>query len=382
MKRLRHDLNYAVSAGLLVAAVVAIITGVVAHLWDLNDFVYHTYAGYVMTVLALAHVWLNWGRMVGYVRFRLGGGRRATRLKAPTAGAAPGTSPPAMVAAGLPPHGVVGALRTSRRGFLGLIFGGLGGYFAGRGLRQAPVIPQGSDLGVVYHEWSKPGVIDVLGSVASWGQQPPLYKEYPEARRIQLPKPSGSSGLSTEEAILRRRSTRDYSGKAITLDQLGRLLFYTTGINSERWGHQLRATPSSGALYPIEVYPVVHRVDGLRPGLYHYGVRDHSLAELRVADLRQTVVRHGLMQEFLGEANVVLFLTVIFQRMRFKYQDRTYRYGLIEAGHLGQNAYLAATSMGLGACSIGAFMDDDINAMLGVDGKNEAAIYMLAIGSV
>lgn len=87
------------------------------------------------------------------------------------------------------------------------------------------------------------------------------------------------------------------------------------------------------------------------------------------------------MQEFLGEANVVLFMTVIFQRMRFKYQDRTYRYGLIEAGHLGQNAYLAATSMGLGACAIGAFMDDDINAMLGVDGKNEAAIYMLAIGS-
>ena len=73
-------------------------------------------------------------------------------------------------------------------------------------------------------------------------------------------------------------------------------------------------------------------------------------------------------------------MTVIYQRMRWKYQDRTYRYGLIEAGHIGQNLYLAATSMGLGACSVGAFMDDAINAMLGVDGTEEAAIYMLAVG--
>ena len=126
----------------------------------------------------------------------------------------------------------------------------------------------------------------------------------------------------------------------------------------------------------------MHHVDGLSPGVYHYAVQDHALEQVRVADLRETVVRQGLMQQFLGQANVVLFLTVIFQRMRWKYQDRTYRYGLIEAGHLGQNVYLAATSMGLGACAIGAFMDDEINAMLGVDGVEEAAIYMLSVGKV
>jgi SagB-type dehydrogenase family enzyme len=116
--------------------------------------------------------------------------------------------------------------------------------------------------------------------------------------------------------------------------------------------------------------------------VYHYGVKDHSLAQVRVGDLRDEVVSQGLSQQFLGQCNVVLFLTAIFQRMRFKYQDRTYRYGLLEAGHLGQNIYLAATSMGLGACAIGAFMDDEINAMLGVDGEEEAAVYMLAVGKV
>ena len=75
-----------------------------------------------------------------------------------------------------------------------------------------------------------------------------------------------------------------------------------------------------------------------------------------------------------------MFLTMILQRMRFKYQDRAYRYGLIEAGHIGENLYLAATSMGLGACAVGAFMDDDMNALLGVDGVEEAIVYMLALG--
>ncbi len=391
MKQLRHDLNYGISAALLVAATAAILTGIVAHLWDLNDFVYHTYAGYAMTGLSLAHVWLNWSRMVAYARFRLAG-RAQHRAPATSVGLAP----PALSEAVAGDRRLITQARPlavatpallwrmiiSRRGFLSLAAGGLGGFLAGRGLRQQPVIPQGSDLGVVYHQWSKPGVIDVLGTVANWGQQPPLYKEYPQARQVALPTPGDQGGLRTEEAIRRRRSTRDYSGQPMTLPELSRILFLMGGRNNERWGHQLRTAPSSGALYPIEVYPVVHRVAGLQPGLYHYGVKEHTLAELRVGDLRETVVRQGLMQQFLGEASVVLFLTVIFQRMRFKYQDRTYRYGLIEAGHLGQNIYLAATSLGLGACAVGAFMDDEINALLGVDGKTEAAIYMLAVGKV
>ena len=71
---------------------------------------------------------------------------------------------------------------------------------------------------------------------------------------------------------------------------------------------------------------------------------------------------------------------MILQRMRPKYQDRSYRYGLIEAGHIGENAYLAAAELGLGACAVGAFMDDQINEMLGVDGVEEAVVYMLALG--
>ena len=377
MRRLRQDLNHLVSAGLLVTALAAILTGMIADLWDLNEFRWHTYAGYVMTGFALAHVALNWSRMVAYARFRLRRDRRTTSPRSTRrrhAAALPDETP-------LTPSGVAraaGGALLSRRGLMGLGVGGLVGGLAGRGLRSPPVIPGGEDVGLVYHEWSKPGVLDALGTVANWGERPPQYKTYPRADSMLLPEPDMGGGLTTEDAITARRSTRDYAGEPLTLAHLSRILLLTGGMTRP----DRRSHPSSGALYPIEVYPVVHNVQGLERGVYHYGIRDHTLERVRQGDFREAVVRQGLMQDFLGDANVVLFLTVIFQRMRFKYQDRTYRYGLIEAGHLGQNAYLAATSMGLGTCAVGAFLDDDMNRMLGVDGRTEAAVYMLSVGTV
>lgn len=373
MGRLRQDLNHLISAALLASVVATALTGVVAHLWDLNDFWYHTYSGYVMAAFALVHVVLNWGRLTGYARFRFS--RRGSRRKraAPAAARAPGRYRVLRVA---------GRAVVSRRGFLALVVGGAGGFLTGQRMGGARSIPEGSDLGLLYHQWSKPGAMDLFGAVSDWGGRPPLYKTYEGAPRVVLPKPRLDGGLPTEEAMERRRSTREYSGEPMTLGELSRVLYLVDGISSERWGYKLRTAPSSGALYPVEIYPVVHGVRGLLPGVYHYDFREHALERLRAGDMRDEVVRQGLGQRFLGRCNAVLILTLIFQRMRFKYRDRTYRYGLIEAGHLGQNLYLAATSMGLGACAVGAFLDDRVNGMLGVDGREEAAIYMLGVGRV
>ena len=373
MRRLRNDLNHLISAGLFAAAAVAVVTGTVAHLWDLNEFSWHTYSGYAMTALALAHVALNWRKMLAYARFRLRRPAKPRAVARPKKPLGPDRLTPAVVGR------AAGNALLSRRGMLGLGLGGLVGLVAGRGLRPPPVIRGGSDVGVVYHEWSKPGVLDALGSVADWGERPPQYKEYPDALTVALPAAAMTPGLATEEAIRRRHSTRDYAGAPMTSEQLSQILSLTAGLRGD--GGR-RTHPSSGALYPIELYPIVHDVDGVERGVYHYDVRGHALAQVRAGDVRGQVVRQGLMQDFLGTANVVILLTVIFQRMRFKYQDRTYRYGLIEAGHVGQNLYLAAESMGLGACAVGAFLDDQVNALLDVDGREEAAVYMLSVGTV
>jgi SagB-type dehydrogenase family enzyme len=222
----------------------------------------------------------------------------------------------------------------------------------------------------------------LLDTVSDWGHKPPLYKNYATAQQTELPRPEMVQGLSVEEAIQQRRSIRDFSNQEMNLDELSRLLYYTGGINGERWGRKRRSAPSAGALYPIEIYPVIHRVEKLPAGLYHYAVQKHALELIRANDLRSEIVQQGLMQEFLGQANLVLVFTAIMQRLRWKYQERSYRYALLEAGHLGQNVYLAGTSMKLGVCAVGAFLDDGLNNLLGVDGQNEAAIYLLAVGKL
>jgi SagB-type dehydrogenase family enzyme len=373
MRRLRQDLNHLVSAGLLFVAVSTIVTGAIADVWDLDGFGWHKYAGYVMTGFALAHVSLNWRKLVAYARFRLR--RRSSSPAAPRRQAVPLHREPVTPATA---GRAVTAALVSRRGLLGLGVGAMAGAFAGRGLRPAPIIAPGEDIALVYHEWSKPGVLEALGTLTGWGRRPPQFKRYEGVASLPLHRPQLRDGLATERAMMARHSTRRYAGHALTLEQLSRLLLLTAGVTHDG----RRSHPSSGALYPIEVYPVVHDVEGLEPGLYHYCIRDHALEHLREGDLRGDVVRQALTQSFLADANVILYFTVIFQRMRFKYQDRAYRYGLIETGHLGQNAYLAATSMGLGACAVGAFDDDGTNRMLGVDGRSEAAVYMVALGTV
>ena len=391
MNRLRHDLDFLTSVGLLVTAVATALTGVIADLWDLNDFWYHTVSGYAMGGFAIAHVAFNWERLIAYGRFRIhrlataavaGSSDRGAGAALRTRRPAPATRPAAN-AAGTDPepaHNLAGRILLSRRGLIGLAVGGAGGLVLGHGLRPSPPIPGGSDVGVIYHEWSKPGLIDAFGSIANWGQMPDPYKTYRDVPVTRLPEPELVGGTTAIDAIVSRRSVRAYAGIPMTQAELSRFLFLTSGINADTYGNPRRTAPSSGALYPIEVYAVIHNVEGIERGVYHYAYREHALERVRAGDHRQAVVDEGLGQEFLGQCGVVLFLTQILQRMRPKYQDRSYRYGLLEAGHIGENGYLAAASMGLGACGIGAFMDDQINAMLGVDGTEEAVVYMLAVG--
>src|SRR5687768_16162327 len=147
MSRLRHDLNFLSSVGLLGTGLAKGVTGLVADVWDLNDFWYHTVSGYAMGAFALLHVWLNWDPLVGYARFRL------TPRRRPAPGSA--TSVPIGARAGaLPesprPASRLFALAMSRRGLFKLGLAGAGGWVLGRGLRPAPPIEAGSDVGVIF----------------------------------------------------------------------------------------------------------------------------------------------------------------------------------------------------------------------------------------
>jgi SagB-type dehydrogenase family enzyme len=357
------DLDYLVIVALLLSSLYVATTGVLMDLFGAPQFFWHSYAGYVSATLAGLHLVFNWGRITTYLRRRFGrtpGRELSVRTK--------GKSSP------------------GRRGFLISILTAIGGFILGwllptrrAGGLTAEDIAQ-DDVGQFYHQWSKPGYALALGTMFSWGLQPERYKTYYEATKVALPDPHGYRGLSLEEAIERRRSKRQYTTEPLSLEELSRLLHAASGITEPRRG--FRAAPSAGALYPIETYVVVHNVTGLEPGLYHYAVAAHTLEQLRADDLRTKIIVAGIGQEMLGQAQVCFILSAIFQRTRWRYRERTYRYVLLEAGHIGQNIYLAATSMGLGACAVGAFLDDDLNDLLGIDGEEEAALYVIPVGKV
>jgi SagB-type dehydrogenase family enzyme len=276
-------------------------------------------------------------------------------------------------------------MKIGRRTFLGSALGAAGGYALGQVVPfQHPTPPPppdadlDADLGLRYHEWSKPGRSSEFGPLPDWGTQPARYKTYPQAPRVSLPKADGYTQMSLEAAITARRSVRGYGEMSLSPADLGHLLSAAQGITEPRG--ELRAAPSAGALYPIEVYPVVHRVADLEPGVYHYAVEVHELELLEQGDLRASLSSAALGQGFLGQANVCFVLSAIFQRIRWKYRERTYRYVLLEAGHIAQNLCLAATAMGMGSCPVGAFFDDDLNALVGLDGRDEAALYIVAVG--
>ena len=209
---------------------------------------------------------------------------------------------------------------------------------------------------------------------------PAKYKTYPDTARTLLPTPV-HSGLSVEDALRQRRSVRNYSSTPMTLADLSQLLWAAQGVTGKTFDHLLRPAPSAGALYPYEIYVVAMNVDSLDPGIYHYAVRSHELELVKKGKFRNEVSEAALEQKMMGDADVTFILSALFDRTRHRYGDRGFRYIYIEAGHISQNIYLQAVSLGLGSVAVGAFHDDKTNELIGVTGKNEAAIYMHAVGT-
>jgi SagB-type dehydrogenase family enzyme len=199
-------------------------------------------------------------------------------------------------------------------------------------------------------------------------------------KRIQLLQELKSGALSVEKAIANRRSQRDFSGETMSLAKLSHLLYYSSGVTDKR--HGLRAAPSAGATYPIEVYVIVNNVEGLTKGIYHYLIASHELELILEGDFRNDMSRAALQEMMVRQANVIFALSAVLQRTQRRYRERAQRYIYFEAGHIAQNTYLVATSLGLGACAIGAFHDDEFNRVIGLDGRDENVLYLIAVGKI
>ena len=188
--------------------------------------------------------------------------------------------------------------------------------------------------------------------------------------RIALPTPNTTSDVSLEQALLSRRSVREYGTRALTLEEIGQLAWAAQGITSPEG---FRTAPSAGALYPLELYVV------LPQGVYHYRPAAHELARVKAGDFRDDLGDAAVRQRPVYEAPAVFVIAAVYERTAVKYGERAERYVHLEAGHAAQNLLLQAAALDLGAVPIGAFYDERVQAALGLAG-DQAPLYLIPVG--
>ena len=249
--------------------------------------------------------------------------------------------------------------------------------------------PETDDPAELFHEASRfyPDIVDthpVGGSLLVRSRELQASATRAVRRRsglaaVRLPQPAPARG-SLDTLIAARRSTRTYANTPLALAQLSTLLRASCGVTGALGSQPLRAAPSGGALYPLELYVAAQRVEGLECALYHVDPLRGVLERVRtlgcdeLADLTP-------YDELLVPSAAVAIISAVFWRSRFKYGSRAYRFALLEAGHVAQNYLLAATALGLSACPVGGFYDRKVDAFLGIDGLYEASLYLLPVGA-
>jgi len=215
-----------------------------------------------------------------------------------------------------------------------------------------------------------------------WSKFPSTHKNYEAPlARIVLPRPEIVGEADIWQLLQKRRSKRAYKPEQL-LSQglLSALLWATQGLTARHGDIYFRTAPSAGGLYPVETYLFVRAVEGLDPGIYHFRPLTADLEFLKRGDYAGALTSAALGQEVIADAQVTFIWSAVMERSTWKYRERAYRYIYIDVGHIGQNLYLAAEGLGLGVCTIGAFFDDDVNGVLGVDGTEETVIYMGCVG--
>jgi len=219
-----------------------------------------------------------------------------------------------------------------------------------------------------------------LGGYLDWQNKPEIYKSYPSNKTIKLPKQFMEASISFGEVLKGRKSIRSFSTKSLNKIDLAYLLWASKGIQRTQNDYEFRTAPSAGALYPIETYIASNNVEEIEKGIYHYNIKNHLLEEIKLGDFGDNLAHAALNQKMCKTSSTVFIWTAIFERSKWKYSQRAYRYIYLDVGHIAQNLALAATSISCGSCQVGAFFDDEINSIVGIDGVEESAIYLTVVG--
>jgi SagB-type dehydrogenase family enzyme len=215
---------------------------------------------------------------------------------------------------------------------------------------------------------------------------PPLEKPIsPDALLIDLvaPKDFTVGKITLIDAMRMRKSHRRFTDASLTLEELAFLLWATQGIRElvQDGRVSLRTVPSGGSRHSFETYLCVQGVQGLTPGLYRYLPVEHKLCFLRAEPELYQRVNDATNNQNYGGAAVFIWTTIPY-RTDWRYSFLSSKLIALDAGHVCQNLYLACAAIGAGTCALDAYDQDKMDAVLGVDGKDEFAIYVATVGKI
>jgi SagB-type dehydrogenase family enzyme len=184
-----------------------------------------------------------------------------------------------------------------------------------------------------------------------------------------------------QSLLEKRYSCRDFQNKALKLDDIATILWAACGRRQDAVTGATRTIPSAGATNPLELYLVVGKgaVSNLGEGIYHYLIDEHSLQLCASLDKRSELAKACFNQDFIKEAPVSIVIAADSNRTASRYAERAVRYVHTEAGHACQNVYLAVACLGLGTVEVGAFDDQQVAQVAGLD-KNYSPLIVMPVG--
>jgi SagB-type dehydrogenase family enzyme len=195
---------------------------------------------------------------------------------------------------------------------------------------------------------------------------------------MKLPEPNFKGRLSVEEALLNRRSIREYSETCLTISEISQLLWSAYGITSPE-GY--RTAPSAMALYPLEIDLAAGGVEGLPAGVYRYSPQYHELQKTSEGDLRESICGTTFDQPFVAKAAAVLVFSAVYERTCEKFGEAGRKFVHMDLGHSAENVHLQAVALEIGTVVVGAFRPDEVKKVLSL-AADEQPLYLMPLGKL
>lgn len=184
-------------------------------------------------------------------------------------------------------------------------------------------------------------------------------------------------------AIQNRNSVRNFSKKSLSLEELSFLLWSTQGVKFASGANVFRNVPSAGCRHALETYLTIFNVEDIQPGVYRYLPLTHQIVlEFEEENLKQKMIKATFNQKFAGEGALTFVWSSIPSRMEWRYGVASHKVIALDAGHVGQNLYLACEVINTGTCAIAAYDQEYLDNLLRIDGKEEFAIYIAPVGKL